>query len=155
MGVHADDGRQSRGARMHRARKPTGAPKASAWVAALRQRRERADHAVMKTRRTSRQRNVSLTWSESWTIEDEQCQRIGGGYKGSEVQIFTVSLSRANILPTAIRSLTASAKSQPQNFRYRVIEAEQVQPVAAQFGVSPYLPNLVGFDFPTCDKAAC
>jgi hypothetical protein len=34
-----------------------------------------------------------------WIIEDEQCQRIGGGVCGGEVQIFTVSLSGANILP--------------------------------------------------------
>jgi hypothetical protein len=33
-----------------------------------------------------------------WTIEDEQCQKIGGGYKGSEVQIFTVSLNGANVV---------------------------------------------------------
>jgi hypothetical protein len=26
----------------------------------------------------------------SWTIKDEPCQRIGGGHKGSEVQIFAV-----------------------------------------------------------------
>jgi hypothetical protein len=25
---------------------------------------------------------VPLAWLEGWTIEDEQCQKIGGGYKG-------------------------------------------------------------------------
>jgi hypothetical protein len=31
------------------------------------------------------------------TIEDEQCQKVGGGYTGIEAQIFTVSLRGANI----------------------------------------------------------
>jgi len=39
---------------------------------------------------------------EAWTIEDEQCQRVGGGYKGSEVRVFTVSPNGADILSTPI-----------------------------------------------------
>jgi hypothetical protein len=40
-----------------------------------------------------------------WTIEDEQCQKIGRGRQGIEVQIFAVSLNGAN-LPTLIQSPT-------------------------------------------------
>jgi hypothetical protein len=36
--------------------------------------------------------------SEDWTIEDEQCQRIGGRIGGSDVQIFTVSLNGVKLI---------------------------------------------------------
>jgi hypothetical protein len=40
--------------------------------------------------------NVPLfTQSEGWTIENEQCQKIGGRVQGNEVQILTVSLNGA------------------------------------------------------------
>jgi hypothetical protein len=47
-----------------------------------------------------------FTGSGGWAIEDQRCQKIGGGYTGSEVQIFTVSLNGAN-LSTPIQSPTS------------------------------------------------
>jgi hypothetical protein len=30
----------------------------------------------------------SFSWSEGWTIADEQCQKIDGGYKAVKFRVF-------------------------------------------------------------------
>jgi hypothetical protein len=50
---------------------------------------------------------VPLTRSESWTVEDEQCQKIGGGYKAVKfgfLLFLWIELDGANILSTPIQS---------------------------------------------------
>ena len=44
------------------------------------------------------------SWNKSWTIEDEQCQKIGGGYKTVKFRFLLFSLSGANILSTPIQN---------------------------------------------------
>jgi hypothetical protein len=68
----------------------------SSFEAVRRNLRQEASHSA--------RRPASCRRSDAWTIEDEQCQKIGGGYEALKFRFLAVSLNGANFLSTPIQS---------------------------------------------------